>query len=282
MGEIVAAVACAHAPGVATRPEPDAAGMKERFYAGMRQARARLAAARPDVLIVVSNEHLQNFFFDNWPALCIAYPEQIQGPIESWMPIPQVSLRGYPDLGRYLVTSALNAHFDVASSQDLVPDHGVILPLHHLRPEMDLPLVVVLQNCVEPPLPTLRRCYEFGRFLGQAIRAWPRPERFALIGVGGISHWIGVKRMGEINEAWDRWFLDLVCRGRTEEVASIPPESVLRDAGNGGEEIRNWLTVMAATGGHPAEQLAYEPVLDWVAGSAVVYWDLATQGAAAV
>jgi hypothetical protein len=139
----------------------------------------------------------------------------------------------------------------------------------------------VLQNCVEPPMPTLQRCYEFGRFLGSALGAWPRAERFALIGVGGISHWIGIKRMGEINEAWDRRFLDLVCRGRTEEVASIPPDSILRDAGNGGEEIRNWLTVMAAVGGRPAQLLAYEPVLDWVAGSAVVYWDLATARVAA-
>ena len=274
MAEIVAAVASAHAPGLATRPDPDPAGMKERFYSALRQARDRLDQARPDALVVVSNEHLQNFFFDNWPALCIAYPEEMEGPIESWMPIPRSTVRGYPDFGRYLVAAGLNAHFDLASSQDIQPDHGIMLPLHHLRPQMDLPVTVVLQNCIEPPYPTLRRCYEFGRFLGEAIAAWPRPERFALLGVGGISHWIGIKRMGEINEAWDRWFLDLVCRGRGEEIASLSTETIERDAGNGGQEIRNWLTVLSATGDHPAELLAYEPVLDWVAGSAVVYWDL--------
>jgi hypothetical protein len=96
----------------------------------------------------------------------------------------------------------------------------------------------------------------------------------ALIGVGGISHWIGIKRMGDINEAWDRWFLEEICEGRSDTVAAIPPESVLRDAGNGGEEIRNWLTVKAAVDDRPADLLAYEPVLDWVAGSAVVYWDV--------
>src|SRR3712207_4046162 len=140
MAQIVAAVASAHAPGLATRPEPDPAGMKERFYGALRQARERLAAARPDALIVVSNEHLQNFFFNNWPTFCIAYPEEMEGPIEGWMPIPRSTLRGHPEFGRYLVAEALNAHFDPASSQDLQPDHGVMLPLYHLRPQNDLPV----------------------------------------------------------------------------------------------------------------------------------------------
>ena len=274
MAEIVAAIGCGHAPGIATRPERDPAGRKERVYDYFKQARARLAAARPTALIVVSDDHIQNFFFQNWPALCIAYPEEMQGPLERWMPIPQATVQGYPEFGRYLLAEALNAHFDPASSQDLQPDHGVMLPLYHLRPQNDLPVTLVLQNAIEPPYPTLRRCQEFGRFLGRAIAAWPGPERFALVGVGGISHWIGIKRMGQINEEWDRWFLDLVCRGRGDEIASIPPESIQRDAGNGGEEIRNWLTVLAALGDQPGELLAYEPVLDWVAGSALVYWDL--------
>jgi aromatic ring-opening dioxygenase catalytic subunit (LigB family) len=274
MAEIVAAVACGHAPGIATRPEPDAAGRKQRFFDALAQARARLREARPTALLVVSNEHLQNFFLNNWPAFCLAYPEEMEGPIESWLPGPKMTLRGYPEFGRYLLTAGLNAHFDLAASQELRPDHAVILPLRYLRPEADLPVTILLQNCVEPPFPTLQRCLQLGRFLGRAIAEWPRPDRFALIGVGGISHWIGIKRMGEINEAWDRWFLDLVCRGRSEEIASIPPESIARDAGNGGEEIRNWLTVLAAIGDRPGELLAYEPVPDWVIGAAVVYWDL--------
>jgi aromatic ring-opening dioxygenase catalytic subunit (LigB family) len=270
MAEIVAAIGCAHAPGIATRPEPDAEGMKERVYAGYRRGRELLAEAHPDKIIVVSNEHLQNFFFDNWPTLLVAFPETMQGPYESWMPIPQVTLQGYPEFGSYLLRSALGAHFDLASSQELRPDHGVILPLHHLRPEMDLPVTIILQNCVQPPLPTLRRCYEFGRFLGQAIANWPRPDRFALIGVGGISHWIGTKGTGRIDADWDRWFLDLVCSGRTEDIANLPPESIEREAGNGGEEIRNWLTVMAALGNPRADLIAYEPVADWICCGAVV------------
>lgn len=275
MAEIVAAIACAHTPMMAVRPAPDGSGMKERFYAALREARGRLERVRPDMLVVVSNEHLQNWFFGNWPALAIAYPETMEGPFERHLPMPRYQLRGYPAFGRYLVEAALAAHFDPSWSEEFEPDHGVMLPLYHLRPQMDLPVTLVLQNCVHPPMPTLRRCQAFGRLLGEAIARWPQPGRVALIGVGGLSHWIGIQGMGRVNADWDRWFLERLCAGDGEALGAIAPEELARDAGNGGEEIRNWLAVQAAVGNRPAELLAYEPITDWLTGSAVVYWDLA-------
>jgi protocatechuate 4,5-dioxygenase beta chain len=275
MAQLVAAVACAHGPMMAVRPEPDADGSKARIYAAFAEARARLARAHLDSLIVVSNEHLQNFFFDNWPALCVAYAEAMEGPFERNLPIPRATLRGHGAFGAYLVEAGLNAHFDLASSQEFQPDHGIMLPLQHLRPEHDLPVTIVLQNCVEPPLPTLRRCHEFGRFLGEAVARWPRAERVAVLGFGGLSHWIGVKRMGEVNPTWDRWVIDSLRTGRGETVLAVPPEAIARDGGNGGEEVRNWLTVAGAAGDRPAELLAYEAIPDWLIGAGVLYWDLA-------
>lgn len=274
MAEIVAAIACGHAPGMATRPEPDPAGRKERVYKFYQAARGRLAETRPTALVIVTDEHIQNYFFNNWPTLSIVFPEEMEGPIERWMPIPRYKLRGYPAFGEYLLAEALNARFDPAWSQEFQPDHGVMLPLHHLRPEMDLPATLVLQNCVQPPFAPLSRFAEFGQFLGRAIAAWPRPDRFAIIGVGGISHWIGIKRMGEINEAWDRWFLDRVCQGQLDDLLRLTTEDIARDAGNGGQEIRNWITVMAAVGARPAELIGYEAPPEWVCGAGLVFWDL--------
>lgn len=279
MAEIVAAVACSHAPGLATRPQLDAAGTKQRFYDGLKEAGRRLAATRPTALLIVSNEHIQNFFFNNWPTFCLAFPEEMEGPIETWMPMPRYHLRGYPEFGQYLLEAALAAHFDLSSSQELEPDHAVMLPLHHMQYGTDLPMAILLQNCVQPPLPTLARCVELGRFLAKAIAAWPRPDRFALVGVGGISHWIGIKRMGEINAQWDRWFLDQVCQGNMDSILKLTPADVERDGGNGGEEIRNWITVMAAAGCRPGELMGYEDVADWVCGAGVVFWDLTRNGA---
>lgn len=280
MAEIVAAIGCGHAPGVVMHPQPDEAGAKARWHAAMVEARQRLAAARPTALLVVSNEHIQNFFFNNWPTFCLAFPEEMDGPFERHMPMPRYHVAGYPEFGQFLLSEGLKAHFDFASSQEFEPDHGVFIPLQNLRPEMDLPLTVLLQNCVEPPLPTLRRCVEVGRFLRQAIAAWPRPDRFALIAVGGLSHWIGVKNMGTIAEDWDRWLLEQMRTGNTDAIAQLTQEEIERDGGNGGSEIRNWLTVMAAVDAIPADILAYEAVKDWVIGAAVTYWDPLRVGAA--
>jgi aromatic ring-opening dioxygenase catalytic subunit (LigB family) len=256
------------------RPALDAEGRKQRFYDGLREAGRLLAETRPTALLVVANEHIQNFFFNNWPTFCLVYPEEMTGPIETWMPVPQYTVRGYPDFGHYLLETAINAHFDLSSSQEFSPDHGTMLPLHYMRPQMDLPLTILLQNCVQPPLPPLTRCVELGRLLARTIAAWPRPDRFALIGVGGISHWIGIKKMGAVNAEFDRWFVEKIIAGGVDELAQLTPAQVEAQAGNGGEEIRNWLTVAAAVGDHPGQPIAYEAVTDWVVGCGCVFWDL--------
>ena len=275
MAEIVAAVACAHGPMMAVRPALDDAGRKARVYAAFEEARARLERARLDHLIVVSNEHLQNFFLHNWPALCLVYAEEMEGPFERNLPIPRATLRGYPAFGRHVLASGLAAGFDLASSQEFEPDHGIMLPLQYLRPASDLPVTMMIQNCTEPPMPLPRRCHQLGGFLAEAVARWPQDERVAVLGFGGLSHWIGVKRMGEVNAVWDRWVVDNLCAGRSEPLLDAPLESIAEQGGNGGEEIRNWLTVMGAAGDRPAELLAYEPIPDWLIGAGVVYWDIA-------
>ena len=78
MAEIVAAVACSHAPGVVMHPHSDAAGAKERWFAAAEEARTRLERAHPDAVVVISNEHIQNFFFHNWPTFAVVFPEEME------------------------------------------------------------------------------------------------------------------------------------------------------------------------------------------------------------
>ena len=99
--------------------------------------------------------------------------------------------------------------------------------------------------------------------------AWPVPQRVALIGTGGLSHWVGMPGMGRINADFDRWFLDRLSTGRADDVLSLT-DAKLEEAGNGAHEIRSWLTVAGAVGGKPARVLVYEPVSAWVTGMGVV------------
>jgi hypothetical protein len=116
----------------------------------------------------------------------------------------------------------------------------------------------------------VRRWYEFGKALGDAIRSFPGPERVAVVGAGGLSHWIGTPRVGDIEEDFDRWFLDRLEAGAIDELLDLP-DGEIELAGNGAHEIRSWLAVAGAAAGR-ARTLAYEPVYPWITGMAVTAW----------
>ena len=106
-----------------------------------------------------------------------------------------------------------------------------------------------------------------GRALRRACDA--QPERIALIGTGGISHWPATPDSGTINEAWDREFLERFIANRREELISYTDEQTLREAGQGGFEIRTFLTVAGATEGSTGELLFYAPIPIFAVGCTV-------------
>ena len=61
------------------RDQADPADMKElqRSFGVLRDS---LAAAKPDAIIAIGNDHLDNFFFDNQPAFAIASGPEVEGP----------------------------------------------------------------------------------------------------------------------------------------------------------------------------------------------------------
>jgi aromatic ring-opening dioxygenase catalytic subunit (LigB family) len=137
---------------------------------------------------------------------------------------------------------------------------------------MRVPLVPIVQNCAVPPLVPVRRAYEFGKALGDAIRSYDGLERVAVIGAGGLSHWIGTPRVGDIEQEFDRWFLERLVRGELDQVLDMP-DSEIELAGNGSHEIRSWVAIAGAVAPAPARVLAYEPVYPWITGMAVAHFE---------
>jgi hypothetical protein len=265
VAELVAALAASHAPLLTAAPETAEPDQRERVYGALAALRAEVEAGRPDVLVVCSNEHFTNFFLDNVPAFCIGLGTRHVGPAESWLRVPRGPVPGHADLGRWLVEQAFAAGFDPAWSEELTLDHGIMTVLHFLDPDRRLPVVPIILNCAVAPMPPLDRCHGFGGALRRAIEAWPAAARVALVGTGGLSHWVGRPGMGRINVEFDRWFLDCLAAGRTAEVTRLTDDEVER-AGNGAHEIRAWLAVAGAVPGRAARVLAYEPVAAWVTG----------------
>ena len=129
-------------------------------------------------------------------------------------------------------------------------------------------------NNLYVPLPTPRRMYAFGRFLGEAIRQGFGDARVGLLATGGLSHKVGTVDAGEIRPDFDRAFLDDVAAGRGTRLAMETTHEQLAEIGNGTHEVRNWICVMGAVGDVPGDVLAYEAIPEWATGCAAVLWSL--------
>ena len=278
MATIVAGCMTSHGPNITAKPVIADPEQRVRFVKAMEEARRRLEAARPDVLCVFSNDHLQNFFYNNMPAFCVGVGERYWTPSEGggkFLRIPARQIQGAPEWGKAFVEEALDRGFDVSYSHELEFWDDLSVPLSFLMPESTIPVVPILINCVAPPLPRPRRVYELGALIGTFIeRVRPPAERVALLGTGGISHWIGVPGHGSINPKFDHRVLDAIQQGRGESLAALTYEEIEAEGGNGGQEVRNWLPILGALPGRKGHVLYDEPVPDWLIGCGVVWMDV--------
>lgn len=232
MAEIAVAATLSHAPGITGFK--DAAGAQaERYYAGMARLRQAFEAAEPDVIIEVFDDHFTNFF-DHMPAVCVGVGASHFGPAEpeTFLRIKQTDIPGHPDLALALVREGLNAGFDLAVSHKLLLDHGSMVPLHFLTPAMNVPVVPVIVNTVSEPMPPPGRVYQLGQLIGKVIAGRPKRERVAVLGTGGLSHWVGTPEMGRIDRDFDEQFLETAEKGRGKELVQLTPEELGRH-GNG-------------------------------------------------
>ena len=253
---LVYAGVCSHGPGMTGRAHlVENTARRDELFAKMDVMRADIAASGAEALLVVAAEHFANFFMNNMPAFCIGMADSYDGPIEdpAWLRIARTRVPGNVDLSRRLVREVMQT-VDTAYAEEWKLDHGIMVPLHFLTPNYDLPIIPANINCQGPPLTPLSRAWAFGEALRRACDAVP--EKIALIGTGGISHWPATPDSGKINEAWDRAFLDRLLRQDREALLAYTDEETYRDAGQGGFEIRTYIAAAAAARG-PGELQYY-------------------------
>ena len=248
-----------HGPGMTARADRADPAVRDPFYASLATMRQKLEVARPDALIIIAAEHFANFFMNNMPAYAIGMAEEYEGPIEDpeWLRIDRRTVPGAPGLSRRIIAEVMQT-IDVAYAEEWKFDHGIMVPLNFLTPNFDVPIIPANINCQGPPLTPVHRAYDFGRAIRAACDAVP--ERVALVGTGGISHWPATPNSGKINEEWDREFLRRWMRNDREALTSYSDEDTLRDAGQGGFEIRTLISVAGACEGHRGEMLFCEPI----------------------
>ena len=270
---LVFAGVCSHAPGITGRAHMADPDDKATFHAAFDEMRVALEATKPDALIVIAAEHFANFFMDNMPAYCMGMGQEYHGPIEDpdWLGIPRTTIPGNPELSQ-LIIQTVQQDIDLAYAEEWKFDHGISVPLNFLTPRYDLDIIPVNINCQGPPLTPLHRAWKFGEALRKACDAVP--ERIAIVGTGGISHWPATPDSGKINVEWDKAFLEEWKNNDKAAMLRYTDAETLRDAGQGGFEIRTFIAVSGATAGLKAKVHYYRPIPIFAVGCTIGIVDL--------
>lgn len=271
MAEIAGIFGVSHTPIMTNMPDAPAREIRDAVFDAFRRVGEEIAAQQPDVLLLISNDHLHNFFIDNLPAYCIGAGDSYQSPLEGWLKVDQREVPGHAAFGAHLIESAFDAGFDPAFSMELTLDHALVTPLELAGVAGAFPIVPLYINCVQPPLPRMMRCFEFGRALRSAIETYSDARKVAVIATGGLSHDVGTPWMGSINEDFDQRFLHLLSDGDPEPLARFSQAEV-NTAGNGAEEVRNWLVAHGIAARRKFELYHYRAVPEWYTGIAVGQW----------
>src|SRR5437016_4054276 len=143
MAEIVAALLTSHAPLITGKPEVSKPAQRDRLYGGFHELRRRLAAARPDLIVMFVNDHIQNFPYSNMPAFCVGLAEAYDAPSPGGSRLMRIAprkVRGASEWGRALLESGLAAGFDFAYSYEIESWDELSVPLHFLTPEGNVPV----------------------------------------------------------------------------------------------------------------------------------------------
>lgn len=252
MATIIGAIASSHTPTIGFAL--DAGKQQDPAWAPIFAAYAPvstwLAEARPDVLLVIYNDHVTSFFFDHYSAFAL-------GVGESWSPadegggpraLPPVS--GHPALARHVGASLMADEFDMSFFQHKALDHGCFSPLSVMVPhdaEAGWPVSVIpLQvGVLQAPAPSARRCYKLGQAIRRAVESYPEDLRVAVVATGGLSHQVHGERCGFNNTAWDHKFLDLF-ESDPEALLELTYADYARLGGFESAEVVMWMVMRGA------------------------------------
>jgi protocatechuate 4,5-dioxygenase beta chain len=250
MAEIIAGVTTSHVPAIGAAV--DMGKTQEPYWAplfqGFQPSKDWFARVKPDVSIVVYNDHACAFSLDIIPTFALGCAEEFAPADEGWGPRPVPVVKGHPELASHIAQSVILDEFDLTIVNNMPVDHGLTVPLSLMFgqpaawPCRVIPLAV---NVTQYPYPTGARCYALGKAICKAVESFDQPLRVVIFGTGGMSHQIHGPRAGLINSAFDAKFLD----GLTADPAALarmPHIEYMREAGAESVELIMWLIMRGA------------------------------------
>lgn len=252
MARITAGVAASHIPAIGAALDRGKSGEDywKPVFAGFDWAKAWIAEEKPDVIVLVYNDHATAFSLEMIPTFALGCADSFAIADEGFGPRPVPPVRGCPDLAWHIAQSLILDEFDLTIVNRMEVDHGLTVPLSLMFGQPDawpvrvIPLAV---NVVQYPPPTGNRCYGLGEAIARAVASFPEDLKVQVWGTGGMSHQLQGPRAGLINQPWDIAFLDKLTAD-PEALRRMPHIEYLRESGSEGIELVMWLIMRGALG----------------------------------
>ena len=237
-----------HAPQFFTQPDTES---KEVIAAVQKVAAdigSRLKALKPDLWIIFSNDHAEQFFHNVAPPFTIHVGGEATGEFAGrkfhWRVPSEISFE--------LVRQLYRQGFDPAFTSTAKIDYAIGIPLTHLGlTDAVLPIYV---NAYLPPQPTMDRCYAFGQAVARSVTSLGL--RTAIIASGGMSHFPGTDRYGNPELSWDNALFARLAAGNLKSLVGFD-EAELDETGN--IELRCWACAAGALGERKPDVVSMDP-----------------------
>jgi gallate dioxygenase len=250
VARIIGGIAASHTPTIGfaydrnKRDDPVWAPIFENFA----PLAAWLVEKRPDVLLLIYNDHVTSFSFDHYSAFALGVGPEWHVADEGGGARDLPPVNGHPELASHIGQSLMADEFDMSFFQHRALDHGCFSPLSMLwphEPEWPASIVPLQMGVLQFPIPSARRFYKLGQALRRAIESYPKELNVAIVATGGLSHQVHGERAGFNNPAWDSRFLDLF-EHDPEQLAEMTTAEYAELGGFEGAEVVMWLTMRGA------------------------------------
>jgi len=250
VARITAGVATSHVPAIGAALDNGKAGEPywQPVFAGYEASKRWVAEQKPDVVILVYNDHASAFSLELIPTFAIGCADAFAPADEGWGPRPVPTVQGHPELAWHLAEKLILDEFDMTIVNKMDVDHGLTVPLSLMFGQPDawpckvIPLAV---NVVQYPPPTGNRCFKLGQAIRRAVETFPEDLNVQVWGTGGMSHQLQGPRAGLINREFDNAFLDRLIDD-PEAQAAVAHLDYVREAGSEGIELVMWLIMRGA------------------------------------
>src|SRR6202047_3388241 len=248
MSSVIGGAMLPHAPQFFTMPETEDKKNVEHVRHVAAEIGERLRALKPDLWIIFSNDHAEQFFLNSTPPFTIHVGGEASGEFAGrkfhWKIPSEISFE--------IVRQLYRQQFDPAFTSTARIDYAIGIPLTHLG--VTDPVLPIYVNAYLPPQPTMERCYAFGQAIARTVTSLGL--RTVILSSGGMSHFPGTNRYGNPELDWDNKVLEKLAAGKLKSLIGFD-EAELDDTGN--IELRCWACAAGALGERKPDIVSMDP-----------------------